>query len=165
MKYQTDTESLCSLDTRFSVDSSDSRACLLSSPSTDSDHSTKHSGEFLVMDTEPHTGAVQDNRVDYVCRQADLEHILAHQARTHEPSMAAQRVVLSTAKRRNMQMAELAAKVTRMGRLRFTNQDCSPVRDRRANEMEGFFDKLDRLAVDKLSSGQRYMHQPRSFVL
>ncbi|KAJ2081901.1 hypothetical protein H4R24_001997 [Coemansia sp. RSA 988] len=165
MRYQTDAESLCSLDTRFSIDSADSRACLLSSPSTVSDNSTKHGSEFSVIVTESHNPAVLDNRVDYVCRQADLEHILARQARTHEPSMTAQRVVLSTAKRRNMQMAELAAKVSRMGRLRFTNQDCFPLRDRRASEMEGFFDKLDRLAVDKLASGQRYMHRPQPLVL
>ncbi|KAJ2797219.1 hypothetical protein H4R20_005262 [Coemansia guatemalensis] len=165
MKYHTDTESLCSLDTRFSIDSADSRACLLRSPSSSSDDGTKSSGEFSMMIKEPPNAALADDRVDYMCRQADLEHILARQARTHEPSMAAQRVVLSTAKRRNMQMAELTAKVGRMGRLRFANQDCSPLRDRRASEMEGFFDKLDRLAVDKLASGQRYMHRPQPLVL
>ncbi|KAJ2147317.1 hypothetical protein IW136_000193 [Coemansia sp. RSA 678] len=125
-----DERSVLSMETRYSMDSVDSRACLLSKP-------------FLV--------ASSTQSVD------DLEHIMAHQMRSVESSMSAQRVVLSDNKRRDMQVAELAARVNRVGRLRFTNQDCALARERRASDIEGFFDRLDRLGVKSLADGQRFV--------
>ncbi|KAJ2342875.1 hypothetical protein IWW50_001396 [Coemansia erecta] len=134
-----DDQSVRSFDTRYSIDSADSRACLLSKP-----------------DPKP----TASENADAECRQADLEHIMAYQTRSAGPSMSAQRVVLTDAKRRDMQVAELAAKVGRMGRLRFANQDCAPVRERRASDIEGFIDRLDRLGVKTLADSQRYSPQP-----
>ncbi|KAJ1851854.1 hypothetical protein GGH12_000284 [Coemansia sp. RSA 1822] len=124
-----DEHSVLSLETRYSMDSVDSRACLLGKP-------------FPLESTQ---------------RDDDLEHIMAHQVRSVESSMSGQRVVLSDNKRRDMQVAELAAKVSRVGRLRFANQDCAPARERRASDIEGFFDRLDRLGVKSLADGQRFV--------
>ncbi|KAJ2483789.1 hypothetical protein IWW56_000166 [Coemansia sp. RSA 2131] len=124
-----DEHSVLSLETRYSMDSVDSRACLLGKP-------------FPLESTQ---------------RDDDLEHIMAHQVRSVESPMSGQRVVLSDNKRRDMQVAELAAKVSRVGRLRFANQDCAPARERRASDIEGFFDRLDRLGVKSLADGQRFV--------
>ncbi|KAJ2501991.1 hypothetical protein GGH96_001517 [Coemansia sp. RSA 1972] len=124
-----DERSVLSLETRYSMDSVDSRACLLGKPFP----------------------------VDSAQSVDDLEHIMAHQVRSVESSMSAQRVVLSDNKRRDMQVAELAAKVSRVGRLRFANQDCAMARERRASDIEGFIERLDRLGVKSLADGQRFV--------
>ncbi|KAJ2781929.1 hypothetical protein H4R18_002570 [Coemansia javaensis] len=138
--YDTDDDdagSLRSAGARASCDSADSRVRLLS-------------GYDVAPPPPPPLGPAAG---DAACRAADLEHILARQARM--PCLGAQRVVLTGAQRRGMQMATLATAVDRMGRLRYADQDCATARDRRASDIEGFFDRLDRLAVDKLS-GQRF---------
>ncbi|KAJ1832748.1 hypothetical protein LPJ63_003287 [Coemansia sp. RSA 2711] len=134
-----DEASLLSLETRCSLDSVDSRACLLGKPD-----------QVQTSNTE---------EAEAACRQADLEHIVAHQARIEDAPMVAQRVVLSSAKQRDMQMAQVASTVNRMGRLRFANQDSTTVRDRRASDIEGFIDRLDRLGM-KTMDNQRYSASP-----
>ncbi|KAJ2452378.1 hypothetical protein EV183_002958 [Coemansia sp. RSA 2336] len=137
-----DQESLLSIESRFSIDSADSRVGLLSK-------------EPVVL------RRASAGDVEAACRQADLEHIMAHQARaSHSPSMTAQRVVLTNAKQRDMQMASLASTVNRMGRLRFANQDCPLGRDRRASDIEGFINRLDSLGVKSLKDTQRFSPQP-----
>ncbi|KAJ2716520.1 hypothetical protein H4R19_000595 [Coemansia spiralis] len=133
----TDAESLRSLDTRASCDSADSRMGLLSGYTA----------------TTAAAGDDSGSAPDAAVHLADMELIMAHQERM--PCMGGQRVELSGAQRRDMQMATLAAAVKRMRRLRYANQDCASARDRRASDIEGFFDRLDRLAVDRLHV-QRY---------
>ncbi|KAJ1730381.1 hypothetical protein LPJ61_003041 [Coemansia biformis] len=144
--YDADAESLRSLDSRASCESADSRVGLLSGY------------------VEPAGAAVDGGPAhgDAALRVADLELIMAHQARM--PCMGAQRVVLSGAKRRDMQMATLASTVGRMARLRYADQDCASVHDRRASDIEGFFDRLDRLAVDELSVQRFAVHADGAFL-
>ncbi|KAJ1991664.1 hypothetical protein GGI25_004069 [Coemansia spiralis] len=123
-------ESVCSQD---SLESTNSRACLL-----------------------PSTAARTPQPTGHLQKEVELEDILARHMQSQSASMEAQRVVLTSAKKRDMQMAQLASALTRMGRLRHTNQDCLSTTERRASDIQGFFDRLDRLAVDKLAVDQRY---------
>ncbi|KAJ2471277.1 hypothetical protein GGI02_002378 [Coemansia sp. RSA 2322] len=143
-----DNESLRSMDTRTSTDS---RVCLLSSrllPSTPARVDSGISGDAAMC----------------CCREADIEGILDHQARITTP-MTAQRVELTPAQHRDMQVAQVMSAVTRMGALRFTDQDYPSSCERRASDLEGFMARLDRLAVDKLAEVQRYSPVPLDMVL
>ncbi|KAJ1878473.1 hypothetical protein H4R99_002845 [Coemansia sp. RSA 1722] len=138
-------DSVYSFDTRASVDSADSRVCLLSAI-------TPVATEDTAADKNP----------------AELDSIVAYQRRTQMPSLVSQRVQLTAAQRHNMQMAELASTVGRMGKLRFTNQEYTgasnglPVcgRLRSASDIEGYFRRLDRMDVEKLNRQQRYSMSP-----
>ncbi|KAJ2744809.1 hypothetical protein GGI20_002662 [Coemansia sp. BCRC 34301] len=135
-----DCESLRSVHTRMSTDS---RAYLLSPQP--------------LTTTTPDNNDHSDNNDStmYCCREADIEEILNLQARISLP-MAAQRVELTPAKRRHMQIAEVVSAVARMGALRFSNQDYHGTGERRASDMERFMDAIDRLSIDKLAHKQRY---------
>ncbi|KAJ2376023.1 hypothetical protein IW150_002222 [Coemansia sp. RSA 2607] len=137
------TESVYSFETRFSTDSADSRVYLLSAIAPDA---TTVRG---TCDTRSH---------------AELDSIMAYQQRTQMHSLVNQRVQLTSAQKHNMQMAELASAVGRMGALRFKNQEYANtpavVRERRATDIEGFFQRLERLDVDKLHHQQRYSPPP-----
>ncbi|KAJ2628608.1 hypothetical protein GGF44_004447 [Coemansia sp. RSA 1694] len=139
-----DCESLRSIDTRASTDS---RAYLLSPQPL-------HSAAAAATTTAPQ---LEDSM--YCCREADIEEILELQARI-SPPMAAQRVELTPAKRRNMQIAEVVSAVTRMGALRFANQDYHTTGERRASDMERFMAGIDRLSIEKLAHEQRYAPPP-----
>ncbi|KAJ2808704.1 hypothetical protein H4S07_003354 [Coemansia furcata] len=123
-----DCESLRSFDTRASTDS---RAYLLS--------------------PQP----LAANSI-YRSREADLEDIMDMQARISAPPLTAQRVELTPAKRRSMQIAEVVSAVSRMGALRYSNQDYHM--GRRGLDMERFMAGIDRLSIDKLDE-QRYTHR------
>ncbi|KAI8322653.1 hypothetical protein GQ54DRAFT_259568 [Martensiomyces pterosporus] len=150
-----DTDSLKSLDTYISVDSVNSRACLLNErPRMSLDAST---GEGLaVCQSEGDSPPCWLSESDRASRQEDLESILLRQARTQDPAMTSQRVVLTSSMKRDMQVAQVMSVVSRMGALRYSNQDCASEVDRRASDMEGFLRRLDRLSVDKLADEQRY---------
>ncbi|KAJ2535932.1 hypothetical protein EV175_006858 [Coemansia sp. RSA 1933] len=127
----------CSQDSLVSIETTNSRAFLLS-PDTAKERQKICSGS-------------QEQRA------SDLDDILSRHAQSQaSASMVSQRVVLSSAKKRDMQAAQLESTVNRMGRLRFTNQDCLPRIDRRENDIQGFIEKLNRLSVDKLADDQRY---------
>ncbi|KAJ2067928.1 hypothetical protein GGI08_001133 [Coemansia sp. S2] len=88
----------------------------------------------------------------------DIEEIMDLQARISTP-MVSQRVELTPAKRRSMQIAEVVSAVSRMGALRYANQDYH-TGGRRASDMERFMAGIDRLSIDKLAHEQRFsMHK------
>ncbi|KAJ1664800.1 hypothetical protein EV178_003777 [Coemansia sp. RSA 1646] len=125
----------CSQDSLVSVETTNSRALLLS-PNTAKEHKQLCSHEQ---------------------RESDLDDILSRHAQSQSSAtMQSQRVVLSSAKKRDMQVAQLASTLSRMGRLRFPNQDCVPRVERRESDIQGFLEKLNRLSVDKLTDDQRY---------
>ncbi|KAJ2489633.1 hypothetical protein IWW37_003844 [Coemansia sp. RSA 2050] len=125
-----DCESLRTVDTRASTDS---RACLLSPKPMA-------------------TSAVYCYRAE-----SDIEDIMDLQARISIP-MTSQRVELTPAKRRSMQIAEVVSAVSRMGALRYSNQDYH-TGGRRAHDMERLMAGIDRLSIDKLAHEQRYLVQ------
>ncbi|KAJ2910472.1 hypothetical protein GGI21_000843 [Coemansia aciculifera] len=133
-----DCHSLRSIDTRMSTDS---RAFLLS-PTLLQPLDLHCTGSDVASSTLPPS-------------TADIEEIFELQARITSPLMA-QRVELTPAKRRHMQIAQVVSAVTRMGALRFANQDYHTSGERRASDMERFMDGIDRLSIDKLASEQRY---------
>lgn len=83
--------------------------------------------------------------------------MLDRQARNECPYMRSQRVSLTPAKRRDIQIAEVVSTVGKMSALRFSNQDYLFKGDRRADDMEGFMARMDRLTVDTLNDHQRYI--------
>ncbi|KAJ2520200.1 hypothetical protein H4217_002206 [Coemansia sp. RSA 1939] len=125
----------CSQDSLVSAESSNSRALLLS--------------PGAAINSQPQCSLEQ--------RESELEDIILRHTRSQvSASMESQRVVLSSAKKRDIQAAQLASALNRMSRLRFSNQDCLPRIERRASDIQGFFEKLDRLSVDRLADDQRY---------
>ncbi|KAJ1893402.1 hypothetical protein LPJ66_005781, partial [Kickxella alabastrina] len=131
-------ESLYSLDSRASIDSTNSRVCLLSAV---------------------HSSSSPKSEPD-----AELNHIIAYHERTQVDSLVSQRVQLTSTQKHNMQMAELASAVGRMSALRFKNQDYAMpvgvIRERRVSDIEGFMNRLQKLDVHKLHSQQRYSPTP-----
>ncbi|KAJ2011343.1 hypothetical protein GGI06_004571, partial [Coemansia sp. S85] len=75
----------------------------------------------------------------FCCR--DIEDIMDLQAKISVP-MTSQRVELTPAKRRSMQIAEVVSAVSRMGALRYSNQDYH-TGGRRAHDMERFMAGID----------------------
>ncbi|KAJ2399465.1 hypothetical protein GGI23_002643 [Coemansia sp. RSA 2559] len=125
----------CSQDSLVSTETTNSRALLLS----------------------PDAAKERQQICSQEQRASDLDDILSRHARSQEStSMVSQRVVLSSAKKRDMQAAQLESTLSRMGRLRFANQDCLPRIARRESDIQGFIEKLNRLSVDKLADDQRY---------
>ncbi|KAJ1796770.1 hypothetical protein LPJ59_003542 [Coemansia sp. RSA 2399] len=125
----------CSQDSLVSIETTNSRALLLS----------------------PDAAKERQQICSQEQRASDLDDILSRHAQSQaSASMASQRVVLSSAKKRDMQAAQLESTLSRMGRLRFSNQDCLPRIARRESDIQGFIEKLNRLSVDKLADDQRY---------
>ncbi|KAJ1949786.1 hypothetical protein EC988_004630 [Linderina pennispora] len=132
-----DTASIYTLDTYHSVESTGSRECLL------------HERPRMSLEASP-------VELDTQLAERELLGIMAQQTRAQGGAMAEQRVVLSLGKQRSMGLARVASAVNRMGRLRYANQDCVSIHERRARDMEGVMRRLDRMTVGALADRQRY---------